>query len=330
MQDTLTAPLRFIVVAEQNQQRVAFSDTIHQWGYELIDCTTTANLKTWHFHERADIWLIDTEQDYDIVHQIEENIQITLPKVLVGFVNAPLVSDSYRYGKWQRQLKRKIAQVLKRPELLNDQHEISQPIVPWKYVVVLGASMGGPMAVKEFLDELPCDLPITLLLAQHFDPNMLNTLPRILNRHNQWRCEVITNSQHLLTGRCFIAPIDHSIVCDSNGRVILQTKAWNGIYQPSISQILYNCSHVFGQYLISIIFSGMGDDGSDVANIIKQNGGSIWVQTPETSICPSQPQSMIDTGKADYIADPKQLAQALVNFCRYHKRPTNVHELEHI
>lgn len=325
MQDKVAKPpLRFIVVAERNQQRVAFSETIHEWGYELIDCITTANLNARHFQENADIWLIDTERDYEVVQHIEDNIKISLPKVLVGFVNAPAVNDSYHYTKWQRQLKRKIAQVLHRPELISDLTMASQPIVPWRYVVVLGASMGGPMAVKDFLDELPCDLPITLMLAQHFDSNMLYTLPRILNRHNDWRCEIITNSQHLLTGRCLIAPIDYSVVCDSNGRVIVQKKAWDSQYQPSISQILYNCSHVFGQHLISIIFSGMCDDGSDVATIIKQNGSSIWVQTPATSACPSQPQSMIDTGQADYIADPKQLAHALIKLCKYGHLPTNL------
>lgn len=322
MQDNSSiAPLRFIVVAEQNHQRVAFSDTIHDWGYDLVDCITTANLNEKHFQQSADIWLIDTERDYEIVQSIEEHTKCHLPKVLVGFVDAPLVNDSLHYAKWQRQLKRKIAHTLNRPEILNNLSQISEPITPWRYVVLLGASMGGPIAVKDFLDELPSNLPITILLAQHFDTNMLNTLPRVLNRHNNWRCEIINSSQHLLAGRCFIVPLDFSIVCDSNGRIITQKKSWQGIYQPSISQILENCSHVFGQHLISIIFSGMGNDGSPVAKTVKQNGSTIWVQTPDSSACPSQPQSMIDTGLVDYIADPKQLARALIKLCRYGNLP---------
>ena len=67
-----------------------------------------------------------------------------------------------------------------------------------------------------------------------------------------------------------ILPIDHSVVCDSNGRVILQRKPWQGSYKPPISEVMRNCSEAFGNNLITIVFSGMGNDGSDVAATVKK------------------------------------------------------------
>lgn len=338
MQAPLSPPLRFIVVAEHNLQRLAFSDTIRAWGHDLIDCVAANQLTDKHFNTDVDVWLVDSEQDFDIIQalepqlvQVNEQAEVSLGKideshpkrvVLVGFLPAPYINESQLYSKWQRQLKRKIAQRLKRPDILDKLEQQYGEYRPWKYVVVIGASMGGPLAVKEFLDTLPSDLPIAILLAQHFNQAMINSLPRVLNRHNQWRCDVLNNSQRLMAGRCLIVPIDKAVVCDSNGRVIVQKQGWQGLYQPSISQLIRNCSEAFGNTVINIIFSGMGNDGSDVADVLKQNGSTIWVQTPETCACPSQPQSMIDTGLADYIATPKELAQALITLCKTRRLPS--------
>ena len=235
--------------------------------------------------------------------------------VLLGFVTAPYINESLLYAKWQRQLKRKIANMLERSDLLEPYDAAKSEIKPWKYVVLLAASTGGPLAIKEFLDNLPEDLPVALLLAQHFNQNTLNTLPRILNRHNEWRCDIVSNTQQLLTGRCLILPIEHSVVCDSNGRVILQRKPWQGSYKPPISEVMRNCSEAFGNNLITIVFSGMGNDGSDVAATVKKNGSIIWAQSPDSSTCASQPQSMIESNQVTFVGTPKQLAQQLIALC---------------
>ena len=262
------------------------------------------------------MWLIDTPDDYAVIQNVEKQQNVNLTKiVLLGFVTAPYINESLLYAKWQRQLKRKIAIMLERSDLLEPYDAAKSEIKPWKYVVLLAASMGGPLAIKEFLDNLPEDLPVALLLAQHFNQNTLNTLPRILNRHNEWRCDIVTNTQQLLTGRCLILPIEHSVVCDSNGRVILQRKPWQGSYKPPISDVMRNCSEAFGNNLITIVFSGMGNDGSDAAATVKKNGSIIWAQSPDSSTCASQPQSMIESNQVTFVGTPKQLAEQLIALC---------------
>lgn len=308
-------PIRVIVIAENAQQRLGFSNTIREWGMELVDCISAANLNDKHFTQPVDVWLIDHEEAVEIIQQIEQKSTKTPYSIkLIGFNVAPYITDSHLYAKWQRQLKRKLALALQRPDLVIKTPVIHKAKKPWRYVVVMGASMGGPLAIKEFLDWLPTDLPITLLLAHHFDANMIHALPRIISRHNDWQCDVMLTTQLLQTGRCLIVPIEKSVVCDSKGRVVLQKQGWEGNYQPSITQLLKNSSMVFGNRLISIIFSGMGDDGSDSAETLYQNKSHIWVQSPQSSTCDSQPKSMIETGKVSVIGSPKELAEALVNF----------------
>ena len=304
--------IKVLVVAEDHRQRMAFSDTVRHCGFQLIDCITRSQLqeKFNDYEAPIDIWLIDS--DYD-EHVATVTALSKSAAVLVGFSQAPYLNEAQQYAKWQRKLKRKLAQMLALPTLV-DTVAYKNEANDWRYVVFLGASMGGPSAVKEFLDHLSPTLPVSILLAHHFNQTMIGTLPRILNRHNDWRCQMITSSQRLRAGQCLIVPIDKQIVCDSTGRIILSDMAWEGDYKPCIGQILKNTSDVYGSELINIIFSGMGNDGTQYLDLIQDNDSQLWAQEPSLSACPSQPQAIIDSGYCKFVGSPKALAEKLTDY----------------
>jgi len=306
--------IKVLVVAEDHRQRVAFSDTVRSCGFTLIGCVSRMQWqeKSELSNIPVDIWLIDS--DYD--DSVATATLVSKPAaVLVGFSQAPYLNEAQQYAKWQRKLKRKFAQLLALPALLDKPVRKSDVTeIDWQYVVFLGASMGGPSAVKEFLDNVPATLPVCILLAHHFNQTMIGTLPRILNRHNNWGCEVIASSQRLRAGQCLIAPIDKQIVCDSTGRVILLEQGWSGEYKPAIGQLIKNASDAYGNELINIVFSGMGNDGSQYLDLIQDNNSQLWAQDPALSACPSQPQAIIDSGYCSFIGSPKELAQKLSDY----------------
>ena len=307
-----SSAIRVLVVAESQHQRLAFSDTVRSCDFTLIDCVSRQQLrdKPQPYKLQVDIWLIDSEYDDDIATVIKA---ANSSAVLVGFSKAPHLNEIQRYAKWQRKLKRKLAQLLDRPTLLET--SIYAGTLPsWRFVVFLGSAMGGPSAVKEFLDNLSPTLPICVLLAQHFNPNMIETLPRILNHHNEWYCQVISTTQRLRSGYCLIAPVDRQIVCDSEGQVILTEQEWSGEYQPSIGQLLKNTSDVYGSELVSIIFSGMGNDGTQYLDAIQENNSQLWAQDPNLSTYSSQPQAIVDSGYCQFIGSPEALAQKLTEY----------------
>ncbi|MGB5876132.1 MAG: chemotaxis protein CheB [Psychrobacter nivimaris] len=304
--------IKVMVVAEDHRQRMAFSDTVRGFGFTLVGCVSrTQWQETGELSNSAiDIWLIDSDYDDSVAIA---TVASKPAAVLVGFSQAPYLNESQEYAKWQRKLKRKFAQLLDLP-ILVDAPAYKSADTDWHYVVFLGASMGGPSAVKEFLDNVPATLPICILLAHHFNQAMIGTLPRILNRHNDWRCKIIASSQRLRAGECLIVPIDKQVVCDSTGRVILLDQDWHGEYKPAIGQLLKNTSDVHGSELINIIFSGMGNDGSQYLDLIQDNNSQLWAQDPSLSACPSQPQAIIDSGYCNFIGSPTDLAKKLTDY----------------
>lgn len=114
--------------------------------------TGTVARKIKSYAAPIDIWLIDGDYDNDMALATAASKPTA---VLVGFSQAPYLNEAQQYAKWQRKLKRKLAQMLALPMLVDNipyekNTAYENEAKDWHYVVFLGASMGGPSAVKEF------------------------------------------------------------------------------------------------------------------------------------------------------------------------------------
>ena len=64
-----------------------------------------------------------------------------------------------------------------------------------------------------------------------------------------------------------------------------------------------------GSELINIIFSGMGNDGSEYLDLIQDNNSQLWAQDPSLSACPSQPQAIIYSGYCSFVGSPTEFSK---------------------
>lgn len=301
------------IVADDQKQRLALRDAVDRLGFCIKDSLTLAEaLATDDSVLIADAWLVDVD-DYSL--DLENKLSQDGQRLIIGFEPAPHMSHSELYERWQKYAQRNLLKLLDidpQPKL----HLLREP-APWRYVVFLGASMGGIDAVKSFLDTLSPELPIAVLLAHHYDELMLESVPKIISRQNSWRCRIVRATQSLQSGVCLIAPINKKIVCDSTGRVILSNESWAEGYRPNIGALLKNVSEVFGEQAIGIILSGMGNDGSQYAHELTTHGSFLWAQDPNSAQSPSQPQAFIDTKVCQFIGTPKSLAQKINEMLKY-------------
>ena len=314
---------RLFIVADRPLQRIALAEMIQSCGFDIVDNLPPDRLQALHFTTNPDLWLLDVvDQD-----SILERIGFDAP-VMFGIDAAPQLTDRQAYGKWMRVLSRKLIKLLGHPPpllLCDDQPESTIVVIEaqpsWQYVCVLAASMGGPNAVKAFLDALPSDLdlPVAFLYVQHIDPYMQELLPRILVRQNNWRSRLIKDEPVLLTaGEILIVPATRMLSMDAKGLLTPLDTRWLGQYQPSINEVLLRASQAFSDRLLTIVFSGMGEDGIQAAQQVTQQHGLIWAQTAISCDCSSQPDAMRATGQVTFNGSPEMLAQKLQVFLELH------------
>lgn len=320
------------ILAEDLVQQHRLRDALTNYGLEVIFNSSPSKLDALPSAE-PDAWIVDLCEEDDQSYQWFDELLSSDRQVLFGLQKAPHKTCP-TYPKWEKKLYSKlrtfmpIAPVLAADESaltslpkvqVNNQpppeafkqQDFSHTVA--KQVWMLGASLGGPEAVKQFLDSLPAGLPVAFIYAQHIDPRFEKTLPSAVGRHCHYKIKNFSNNEPLYCGEVLVAPIEYEFYFQPNGLPASKKTDWPGPYGPSIDQVIVNIDQSYTNNAGYILFSGMGNDGADAITQQLRAGTPIWAQTPATCASNSMPNSAIDTGKVTYTGSPQDLALQLVN-----------------
>lgn len=320
------------VISDSNLQRLALSQAVKGHGYELGLNSSPDRMDDSALGTELDVWLVDMEEEDEAF--LDRLLDHTSAPILFGLEAAP-VQGTRNYPRWERKVYVKLQETVGEPVQEEQLEELERAEAPvptaislpaevrerssdqaLELVCVIAASLGGPAAVKEFLDQLPQGLPVAFVLAQHIDARMQETLAHVLVRHNGMPCKVAAAGDRLRHGELLILPVQNEIDFGTNGDVVVRDLKWDGPYSPSIDQTIANVTRRFGARSGALIFSGMGGDGSISGPLMQDAGGFIWAQTAETCACSSQPDSMRATGCVTFNGSPVELAARLVEHVR--------------
>lgn len=325
-----------IISDELLQQHLIKSALMH-FGFNVV-LTTDPERFTGNPNLAAEVdaWIIDiADEDGEHLEWLDELLLGDVP-VLFGMGEAPQ-RHCETYPRWEKRLFSKLKGLLKGHSLvIADQdsiHELeehslnnTEPLplpsifkglasgVPAEYIWVLGASLGGPDAVKEFLDALPAGLPVGFIYAQHIDSRFQNALVQTLGRHSGITMVHYQEGRKIHTGEVMLAPVEFEFEFDVEGKVVSKSNSWPGPYGPSVDQVILNVDKHFSTRARYILFSGMGNDGAEAVVKISQNPATVWAQNSESCANSSMPDSAVATGHVSYTGTPRQLATQLVNY----------------
>lgn len=331
MTEHMTA--RIAVIADTSLQRHVLQQTLGANGYQVILNSDPARLEPQDLAGyEADLWLVDLAQleDSPLVDRLLESASVP---VLFGEGHAP-ERHSEHYPRWERRLIGKLKRLVGDPTqvvgpsldaLLEDRTRpprLDLPATladveqvqgrPAHQVWLLAASVGGPEAVKQFLDSLPGGLPIGFLYAQHIDAGFEARLPQAVGRHSQWSVRLAEEGGQVRCGEVVVVPVGCELDFTQDDALHLLDRPWPEPYTPSIDRMMLNLAQQFGERCGMIAFSGMGSDGSAAAAYVRRQGGEIWTQEASSCVCSSLPDSLRQAGHSTLNASPRELARALV------------------
>jgi len=160
-------------------------------------------------------------------------------------------------------------------------------------LVVVGSSAGGIEALSILVSTLPTDFPAPIVLAQHLDPNYHSTLDLILQRRTPLPVEVVTSSSTLQPGTIYVVPANRHVVIKDHHVEVQEDRLKRP--RPSVDALLSTAAEEYGERLIAIILTGSGSDGAVGAVDVKNAGGTIIAQDPQTARYPSMPLALPPT-----------------------------------
>jgi chemosensory pili system protein ChpB (putative protein-glutamate methylesterase) len=315
---------RIGVVSDTPLQLFAIQSALRDAGYEIvIACAPDRLSASLLLQTHADAWVVSLSDAADsgaIASLLLEHLDV--PVLLDEHSPQAQTGDSV-LADWSPRLTAKLEQLLVTDDsAFRVEPAAANPVIAnaiassrksqvTRHVWVLGASLGGPEAVAEFLLALPAKLPLCLVYAQHIDRNFSELLSEVMARNTDFNVSVLGADSVLSPGDFGVVPVETELRFRPLGKIEATGDDWPGPFAPAIDQVISDIAGVYGNSCGAIIFSGMGEDGAAACEQVRRQGGSIWAQSPDSCICSSMPGAAIDTGAVEYQASPGELARAL-------------------
>ncbi|MBC3787527.1 chemotaxis protein CheB [Spirosoma utsteinense] len=175
-------------------------------------------------------------------------------------------------------------------------------IVPNK-VVIIGGSTGSIEVLLQLLPALQSPLAFSVVIVLHRKNTADSTLANLLSLKTAIPVKEVDDKDILQPGHIYLAPADYHLLIELDGSFSLDDSEKVNYSRPSIDVAFESAADVFGPALIGVLLSGANADGTNGLIAIKQAGGQVVVQQPETAQVAFMPQQAILRSQPDYILD---------------------------
>ncbi len=190
------------------------------------------------------------------------------------------------------------------------------------FLIVTGSSAGGIDALLAFAAGLPEDFPAPIVAAQHLDPNHVSHLQQILALRSTLPVKVVREREALQPGTFYVVPPDCDVLIVDGDVATFESPHGP---KPSVDRLFKSAAERYGERLVAVIFSGMGNDGLAGARVVKERGGTVVIQDPVTASHPSMPLAIPPT-LVDLVARPEAMGKTLAELLRGTRVPTGANE----
>lgn len=189
-------------------------------------------------------------------------------------------------------------------------------------VIAIGASAGGLEALQDFLSHFPYIENTAILVAQHLSPSHKSLLVQLLAKATKVDVIEAEHGTFITGGKIYITPPDSEITIE-DGAICLTKPSSKIGPKPSVDKLFASLAENHKGKLVAIILSGTGSDGALGILRIKEVGGYVLVQDPETAKYSGMPNAAILTGGADLITSPDKMGEAIAAYFSSSLQPPN-------
>ena len=180
-------------------------------------------------------------------------------------------------------------------------------------VIGIGASAGGLDAIQNLFDHMPADTGNTFVIIQHLSPDFKSLMPELLSKHTKMPVFTAEDKQQIAPNCIYLNQSKRNLHIKDNTLFLLEKGPKSNLNLP-IDIFFHTLGEEFKENAIGIILSGTGSDGSRGIKSIKENGGLILVQLPETAQFDGMPNAAIETGLADSIITPSEMNDVISKY----------------
>lgn len=182
--------------------------------------------------------------------------------------------------------------------------------------IAIGISTGGPLSLQKFLPNISPKVNQPIFIVQHMPPMFTKSLAERLNSMCKHEVKEAQNDEPVRNGYIYIAPGGkHMTVYKKSLDTLIRISDYpnDTLHKPSVDVMLNSIADTYGDKTLSIIMTGMGRDGTEGVQKIKNLGGQCIAQDENSCVVYGMPKSIVDSGLADTVVPLERIADVLNN-----------------
>lgn len=184
-------------------------------------------------------------------------------------------------------------------------------------VVAIGASTGGPGAVRRLLLDLPGGFPVPVILVLHISEPFDATLADWLDAQTAHRVGFAVHGQSIFEGgpRVIMAPAGKHLRV-SGQKLYLDDGAERHSCRPSVDNLFESLATDMGGSTAAALLTGMGRDGAQGLLEIRKAGGYTIAQDEATCVVYGMPRAAVELGAAKSVLPLELIGGALTRLVK--------------
>jgi two-component system chemotaxis response regulator CheB len=188
-------------------------------------------------------------------------------------------------------------------------------------IVAIGISTGGPNALAKMLPMIPKDIGVPILIVQHMPPMFTRSLANSLAGKCAIKVKEAKQGEPIVPNTALIAPggKQMKIIAGADGKsrvVKITDDPPENSCKPSVDYLFRSVAHHYVGRATGVIMTGMGSDGTDGLELMKQNGATIIAQDEASCVVFGMPRKAAESGLADAVVPLNQIADMIVKTVR--------------
>ena len=189
-------------------------------------------------------------------------------------------------------------------------------------ILAIGASTGGPGALKRILCGLGKNFPLPIIITQHNESGFDTYLSKWLALSTEMNVKIASNYEILLPGTAYLAPSNFHLTLTTEYepkdkvRIKLDSGSMINFMRPAVDKMFESTAEIFGKHTIALVLTGMGKDGALSCKKLFDCGAFTIAEAEDDCVVFGMPRAAIEEGAICCVsrldAIPKIIKQKLI------------------
>lgn len=201
------------------------------------------------------------------------------------------------------------------PSTLHDEVQGTPAPRPGIWIIAIGASTGGPIAIQKILAGLVADFHVPILIVQHLSQGFVGGFAEWLSTSTGFKTVVARHGEKVSAGIAYVAPDGSQMGLENCEKIVLSHATAEGGLAPSVSFMFRSILRECGANSAAVLLTGMGKDGAEELKALRDAGAVTIAQDEETSVVFGMPGEAIRLEGAKYILPLEMISGALKDVC---------------